>query len=163
MKLGGKVAVVTGADSGIGQATAEAFAREGADVAISWRTDRDGAEETRRRLEALGRRAWVARADVADPASVRALFEGAQGALGAPDLLVANAGVGMSGMPVADMDDAKLEQVLRTDLMGPSGAPAPSSGRARRRAAAGVWCSSVPSPATCPRRAARPTASPRPG
>ena len=119
MKLEGKTAIITGADSGIGQATAEAFAREGADVAISYHTDKDGAEETRRRVEAAGRRAWVAQSDVADPASVQALFDGAAQALGTPHLLVANAGMGMSGMPVAEMDDAKLEQVLRTDLMGP--------------------------------------------
>jgi glucose 1-dehydrogenase len=119
MRLEGKVAVITGADSGIGQASAEAFAREGADVAVTYHTDKDGAEETRRRVESAGRRAFVAQADVSDPASVQALFDGAARALGAPDLLVANAGMGMSGMPVAEMDDAKFEQVIRTDLMGP--------------------------------------------
>ena len=119
MRLEGKVAVITGADSGIGQASAEAFAREGADVAVTYHTDKDGAEETRRRVEAAGRRAFVAQADVSDPASVQSLFDGAARALGAPDLLVANAGMGMSGMPVAEMDDAKFEQVIRTDLMGP--------------------------------------------
>ena len=119
MQLQGKIAVVTGADSGIGQATAEAFAREGADVLVSYHTDQDGAEETRRRVDAAGRRAAVVRSDVGDPGSVRALFGRCATELGTPDLLVANAGVGMSGMPVAEMDDAKLEQVLRTDLMGP--------------------------------------------
>lgn len=119
MKLDGKIAVITGADSGIGQATAEAFAREGAHVALSYHSDADGAEQTRRRVEAAGRRAHVMQADVSDPASVQALFDGAARALGTPDLLVANAGVGMSGMPVAEMDDAEFEQVIRTDLMGP--------------------------------------------
>ena len=119
MKLDGKIALITGADSGIGQATAEAFAREGAHVALSYHSDADGAAETRRRVEAAGRRAHVARADVSDPASVQALFDGAARALGTPDLLVANAGVGMSGMPVAEMDDAEFERVIRTDLMGP--------------------------------------------
>lgn len=119
MDLSGKTAVITGADSGIGQATAEALAQRGADVVVSYHTDAEGAAETKRRVEATGRRAHVAQADVADPASVQALFDGAVSAFGPPNLLVANAGVGMSGMPVADMDDAKLEQVLRTDLMGP--------------------------------------------
>ena len=119
MKLQGKVAIITGADSGIGQATAEAFAHEGADIAISYHTDKDGAEETQRRVIAAGRRAHVMQSDVGDPASVQALFDGAVAALGTPDLLVANAGVGMGGMPVAEMDDAKLELILRTDLMGP--------------------------------------------
>ncbi len=118
MKLQGKVALVTGADSGIGQATAELFAQEGADVCIAYHTDQSGAEETKRRVEAAGRRALVVQCDVGDPAAVAAMFEQAQG-LGTLDILVNNAGKGMGGMPVADMEDAKLELILRTDLMGP--------------------------------------------
>lgn len=119
MQLGGKIAVVTGADSGIGQATAEALARQGADVAITYHTDEAGAAETARLVRAAGRRAYITRTDIGDPGSVQELFAGTMDALGTPDLLVANAGVGMSGMPVAEMEDGKLEQVLRTDLMGP--------------------------------------------
>ena len=119
MKLAGKIAVITGADSGIGAATAVAFAKEGADVAVGYHTDRDGAENTRKRVEESGMRASVIQVDVGNPASVQALFDTTASHLGTPDLLIANAGVGMSGMPVAEMDDAKLEQVLRTDLMGP--------------------------------------------
>lgn len=119
MSLTGKVVVITGADSGIGQATAQTLAQRGVDVAISYHTDADGAAKTKRLVEAEGRRAFVAQADVGNPASVQALFDGTVQALGMPHLLVANAGVGMSGMPVADMEDGKLEQVLRTDLMGP--------------------------------------------
>ena len=117
--LEGKIAIVTGADSGIGQATAEALAKQGADVSISYNTDAEGAAETERRVKAAGRRAHVTQVDVGDPASVQALFDGATSTLGTPDLLVANAGVAMSGMNVEDMDDAKLELILRTDLMGP--------------------------------------------
>jgi len=119
LSLTGKIVVITGADSGIGQATAELLAKAGADIALSYHTDAEGAEETRRRVEAAGRRALVAQADVGDPASVEALFAAAESKLGRPDLLVANAGQGMSGMPVAEMKDEKLEQILRTDLMGP--------------------------------------------
>ncbi len=86
MKLQGKIALVTGSDSGIGQATAELFAREGADVCISYHTDQSGAEETKRRVEAAGRRALVVQCDVGDPASVAALFERAEG-LGTLDVL----------------------------------------------------------------------------
>jgi len=118
MKLQDKVALITGADSGIGQATAELFAQEGAEVCIGYHTDQSGAEETKRRVEAAGRRALVVQCDVGDPASVAMLFEQAKG-LGTLDILVNNAGKGMGGMPVADMEDAKLEQILRIDLMGP--------------------------------------------
>lgn len=118
-QLAGKTALITGADSGIGQATAELFAQAGANVALSYHTDKDGAEETRRRIEAAGRRALVVQADVGDPASVQAMFDQAVAALGVPHVLVNNAGKGMGGMKVAEMDDAKLELILRTDLMGP--------------------------------------------
>jgi glucose 1-dehydrogenase len=119
MKLEGRIALVTGADSGIGQAAAAAFAREGAHVAISYHTDEKGAAETKAIVERAGRRAAVIQADVGDPASVRAMFDAAASALGTLDVMVANAGLGMAGMPVDEMDDGKLEQVLRTDLMGP--------------------------------------------
>ena len=119
MQLTNKVAIVTGADSGIGQAIAALFAEQGADVAISYHSDREGAEETKRRVEAAGRRGYVAQSDVSDPASVEALFSGAEEALGTPDLLIANAGVGMGGMPVAEMDDKKFDLIIGTDLKGP--------------------------------------------
>ena len=118
MKLDSRIALVTGADSGIGQAIARLFAEAGADVCISYHTDRDGADETKRQVEAAGRRAVVVQADVGDPASVKAMFTAAA-ELGTLDVLVNNAGKGMGGMPVADMEDEKLELILRTDLMGP--------------------------------------------
>ena len=119
MKLQGKRALITGADSGIGQATAELFAREGADVAITYNTDAEGARETARRVEALGRRCLVIQNDVGDPASVAATFDRVASELGILDILVNNAGQAMSGMPVAEMDDGKLEQILRVNLMAP--------------------------------------------
>ena len=75
MRLDGRTAIVTGADSGIGRATAEAFTEEGADVAITFLHDAGGAEETRRLVEAAGRRALVVQADQRDPAAVARLFE----------------------------------------------------------------------------------------
>ncbi|MBC9176030.1 SDR family NAD(P)-dependent oxidoreductase [Pseudoroseomonas ludipueritiae] len=118
MKLQGRIAIITGADSGIGQATAELFAREGADICIGYHTDQAGAEETRRRVEQAGRRALVVQGDVGQPADVEALFREAA-TLGTPDVLVNSAGKGMGGMPVAEMEDEMLERVLRTDLLGP--------------------------------------------
>ena len=119
MDLQGKIVVVTGADSGIGQATAEALAKAGADVGVTYHTDEKGIAETKRRVEAAGRRAVAMQCDITDPASVEAAFARTEAELGRPDILVANAGKGMGGMPVAEMDDGKFEQILRTDLMGP--------------------------------------------
>ncbi|SDV51221.1 SDR family NAD(P)-dependent oxidoreductase [Chitinasiproducens palmae] len=119
MRLQGKRALITGADSGIGQATAVRFAQEGADIAIVFHTDAEGAAETQRRVAAAGRRATVLQGDVGDSASVAAFFATAVATLGELDILVNNAGVGAGGSEVADIDDAELERVLRTDLMGP--------------------------------------------
>ncbi|KQP55116.1 glucose 1-dehydrogenase [Methylobacterium sp. Leaf108] len=119
MIMQGRCALITGADSGIGQATAEVFAREGADVAITYNTDAEGARETARRVEAAGRRCLVIRNDVSDPASVEATFAQVAADLGVLDILVNNAGQAMNGMPVAEMDDDTLERILRVNLMAP--------------------------------------------
>lgn len=119
MKLQGRRALVTGADSGIGRATAALFAREGADVAITYNTDADGARVTAAEVEAAGRKALVIQDDVGDPASVRETFAKVAADLGVLDILVNNAGQAMQGMPVAEMDDGKLERILRVNLMGP--------------------------------------------
>ena len=120
MRLDGKRAIVTGADSGIGQAVAGLFAQAGADVAIGYHTDEEGAHATQRVVEEAGRRAWVGQVDIAAASSVDAFFAAAVKALGTPDVLVANAGVGMGeSTKVAEMDEAKLDRVLDTDLKGP--------------------------------------------
>ncbi|SET45839.1 SDR family NAD(P)-dependent oxidoreductase [Stigmatella erecta] len=119
MKLQGKVALITGADSGIGQATAEVFAREGANISIIYHSDEKGAQETRRLVEAQGRRALVLQGDVGNSAEVAKFFERTAAELGVIDILVNNAGQGMHGIPVEKLEDAKLEQILRVNLMGP--------------------------------------------
>ncbi|HZH27392.1 MAG TPA: 3-oxoacyl-ACP reductase FabG [Azospirillaceae bacterium] len=119
MKLNGKRALVTGADSGIGQAIAEVFAQEGADVAVVYHTDAEGAAETKRRIEAAGCRALTMLGDVGDPASVEGFFRRAADELGVPDILVNNAGIGAASAGIADLKDEDLERVLRVDLMGP--------------------------------------------
>lgn len=117
--LRNKVAIITGADSGIGQATAIEFAREGADVVVVFHTDADGAHTTRRRVEELGRRAVIARGDVGEEADVERFFRDAVDAFGAVDIVMNNAGVDGSGVRVADIVIADFERSLRTNLLGP--------------------------------------------
>ncbi|HSK53305.1 MAG TPA: glucose 1-dehydrogenase [Clostridia bacterium] len=118
MQLEGRVALVTGSDSGIGQATAIEFAREGADVVVTYRSDRAGADRTRVEVERLGRRALVLKADVADEASVEALFDRALESFGKVDILVNNAGVNGTGTPLVDMDTETWDRAMRTNLYG---------------------------------------------
>jgi glucose 1-dehydrogenase len=117
MKLAGKAALVTGADSGIGQAIAVTYAREGADVVVHYGNDRQGAEETARQVRAQGPRATVLQADLADPRTAPQLFAQAVEALGGIDLLVCSAGTRSSGGgPLEDpLDD--FVRLLNVDLV----------------------------------------------
>ncbi len=117
-RLQGKVTLITGSDSGIGQATAEEFAREGADVVVHYLDDRDGAEATRRTIESVGRRAVVVQADISEEDDVEAMFDRAVEAFGSVDILVNNAGVDASGQEVADLSTEVWDRALRTNLYG---------------------------------------------
>uniref|UniRef100_UPI001177C4EE SDR family oxidoreductase n=1 Tax=Enterococcus faecalis TaxID=1351 RepID=UPI001177C4EE len=103
-------------DSGIGQATAELFAREGADVAITYNTDAEGARETARRVEALGRRCLVIQDDVGDPASVAATFDRVASELGILDILVNNAGKQQSVEDFLDISDEQFDETFKTNV-----------------------------------------------
>jgi len=117
-RLEGKVALITGSDSGIGQATAIEFAKEGADVAVHYLHDSDGAEKTRAAVTAAGRRAMVARADVSDEDQVASLFDQAVDAFGSIDILMNNAGVDASGTPVAELATEVWDKAIRTNVYG---------------------------------------------
>jgi glucose 1-dehydrogenase len=117
-RLQGKVALITGSDSGIGRATAEEFAREGADVVVHYLDDRDGAEVTRRAVEAAGQRAVVVQADISDEEAVAAIFDQAIEAFGSIDILMNNAGVDASGQEVADLSTEVWDTAIRTNLYG---------------------------------------------
>ena len=102
-----KVAIITGADSGIGQATAIEFAREGADVLVVYHTDAEGANATKAEIEALGRRAVVSQGDVGQEADVERFFGEAVEAFGSVDIVMNNAGVDGSGVRVAGTSRAE--------------------------------------------------------
>jgi glucose 1-dehydrogenase len=114
-----EVAVITGSDSGIGQATAIAFAREGADVAITYLEDREGAEHTRKLVEEAGQKAFTTQLDQTNPEAVEQLFKQVQEQLGTPTVLVNNAGTDSAGTPVKDMSPDQWDQCIKTNLYGP--------------------------------------------
>ncbi len=118
-RLEGRVAIVTGSDSGIGQAIATLFAEEGADVGVTYHSDEEGAQKTLEEIEDRGRRATVARLDHRDPDDVQRVFEQVREDLGEPTILVNNAGVDASGVPVKDMDDETWDNAIKTNLYGP--------------------------------------------
>lgn len=119
MKLAGSTAIVTGSDSGIGQAIAAELAAAGADVCITYHSDEDGAKQTRGMVEAVGRRAVLVEVDVRDEKSVERMFDRTIEELGTPDILVNNAAVNADGTHVVDMDTESWDNVMRTNLYGP--------------------------------------------
>ncbi len=117
-RLEGKVALITGSDSGIGQATAIEFAKEGADVVVHYLHDSGGAEATRASVTAAGRRAIVVCADVREEAQVEKMFDEAIEAFGSLDILMNNAGVDASGKPVAELPTEIWDRAIRTNVYG---------------------------------------------
>lgn len=114
--LEGKVAIVTGASSGLGVTFALALAEAGADVALGARRTQL-LDDTRGKVEALGRRCVAVRTDVADPADCEALVAAARDQLGSVDVLVNNAGMGRV-VPSHKDDPAEFNRVLQTNLTG---------------------------------------------
>ncbi|MFI1535361.1 SDR family oxidoreductase [Streptomyces anandii] len=114
-----RVAVITGADSGIGRATAVRLAEAGLDVGITWHTDEKGAERTAEEVRGKGRRAAVTRMDLTGlPAAADAVEELADALGGRIDVLVNNAGTGTS-TPFLDLGLDDVRRVLDVDLVGP--------------------------------------------
>jgi len=115
-RLDGKVAIVTGASSGLGVAFARALAEAGADVALGARRV-DRLDETRRLVEATGRRALAVQTDVADPESCQALVDATVRELGQVDVLVNNAGVG-TAVPATRETPEQFRSVIDVNLNG---------------------------------------------
>jgi NAD(P)-dependent dehydrogenase (short-subunit alcohol dehydrogenase family) len=115
MRLAGRIALVTGAQQGIGAAIARAFAGEGADVALTWLDDRAAAEAVADDIRKAGRRAHLIRADVAKVPEIEAMVAETVRMLGVPDILVNNAGV-YPRVPLLEMRAADWDYVLDINL-----------------------------------------------
>ncbi|MGC5036517.1 SDR family oxidoreductase [Streptomyces sp. DT190] len=113
-----RVAVITGADSGIGRATAVRLARAGLDVGITWHSDEKGALETAEEVRAHGRRAEVARMDLTRLPGAADTVDELCERLGRVDVLVNNAGTGTM-TPFLDLELSQVREVLDVDLVGP--------------------------------------------
>lgn len=117
-RLDGKVALITGGDSGIGRGIAQRFAREGAAVAFTFRRHEVAASEVKSAIEQAGGRATYQRADVAIAADVQQAVDGAVAAFGALDILVNNAGMEVI-RPFLDVPEEEWDRVLAVNLKGP--------------------------------------------
>lgn len=113
----GRVAVVTGGGRGIGRAVAVRLAGEGANVAISYRSNDAAAEETAGLVREAGVECGIFRGDVASPEDVEALFKGVQEQFGRVDILVNNAGTTRDNIMLR-MKEEEFDEVLRTNLKG---------------------------------------------
>jgi NAD(P)-dependent dehydrogenase (short-subunit alcohol dehydrogenase family) len=117
-RLTGKRAVITGGDSGIGRAVAIAFAREGADVLISYLPEEEpDAQDTAQLIEKAGRKAVTVPGDIRDEAHCRAIVDRALSDLGGLDILVNNAAYQMAQPGgIADITDEQFDRVMKTNL-----------------------------------------------
>lgn len=117
MAVEGRVALVTGAQQGIGRATAVALARAGADVALNYLDDRAATDKAAEEIRGLGRRALVVQSDVSRAAEVAAMVAAVGRGLGVPDILVNNAGV-YPRSPFLELAEREWDLVLGVNLKG---------------------------------------------
>lgn len=115
-KLKGKCALITGGDSGIGRAVALAYAREGADLLISYLNEEDDAEETRAVVEKEGRRCLIVPGDIQQQSHCRALVEQMVSELGAIDILVNNAAYQMTRDSLDEITAEEFDRTFRTNV-----------------------------------------------
>ncbi|HJS85731.1 MAG TPA: SDR family oxidoreductase [Acetobacteraceae bacterium] len=115
-KLAGRAAIITGADSGIGRAVAIAFAREGADVLISYLNEHEDAKETASWVEKAGRRAIVVAGDVSQQSHCRELVQRAAKEFGRLDILVNNAAMQRTHQSLDEISAEEWDQTFRTNI-----------------------------------------------
>lgn len=115
-RMTGKRAVITGGDSGIGRAVAIAYAREGADVLISYLNEDSDAQEVAKLVEDAGRRCVLVRGDLADPAHCRAVIDRAVEEFGGIDVLVSNAAYQMTHESLDEISDEEWDYTFRLNV-----------------------------------------------
>jgi NAD(P)-dependent dehydrogenase (short-subunit alcohol dehydrogenase family) len=118
-RLTGKVALITGADSGIGKAVAIAFAREGADILISFLDETDDAEDTVRWVEDAGRKAVAVPGDITAEGHCKDLVQRAVQELGGVDILVNNAAFQRTYADISDIPGEEWDRTFRTNIYAP--------------------------------------------
>jgi 3-oxoacyl-[acyl-carrier protein] reductase len=116
LDLSGKTALVTGASSGIGAATAVIFSRLGAKIAIAYHQNQEGIEDVQRAIAAVGGKAFVIQADVRQSAEVRSLVQRAAEQLGPIDILVNNAGSLVQRMKLLETTEARWDEIMNLNL-----------------------------------------------
>ena len=117
MSASQKVALITGAGTGVGKAAALALAKGGYDIVLAGRR-KEPLEATAKEIEATGRKALAVSADVGDPQSVKALFAAAKETFGRLDLLFNNAGTGAPAVPMEDLTYEQWKAVVDVNLTG---------------------------------------------
>jgi len=118
-RLFGRVALVSGGESGLGREVAIGFAKEGADVAITWLTEREDAAETVAQIEALGRRALSVPGDIGNPDFAPHLVGQVFAEFGRIDILVNTAAEQHRCEDFEDIPDEQVERTFRTNILGP--------------------------------------------
>lgn len=119
MSLKGRVALISGANRGVGRGIALGLAEDGADIAINYRKDEESAQATLKDVRALGAKAELYQASVDDFAACETMVKNVVADFGQVDILINNAGIASRGRSVADTDPAEMERVVRVHAFGP--------------------------------------------
>ena len=117
-KLKGKVAIITGGDSGLGRAAAIAFAKEGADLVIPYYNEHRDAEETKMYIEALGRKCLLLSGDISDRTFCKKIVCETMNTFGKIDVLVNNAGVQYQQESLENISDAQFDRTMKVNVYG---------------------------------------------
>ena len=117
-KLKGKVAIITGGDSGLGRAAAIAFAKEGADLVIPYYNEHRDAEETKMYIEALGRKCLLLSGDISDRTFCKKIVCETMNMFGKIDVLVNNAGVQYQQDSLENISDAQFDRTMKVNVYG---------------------------------------------